>query len=131
MTDTIRVLGISGSLRQASWNTIALRAAQKLAPAGMVIEICEIRDLPFYDGDVEAAGMPASVAAFRAKVAAAAARVTAVTTTEEEVGRRLGPFVVYFILLYSICIIFWSRMTQFTRPLYVISQDYTIVLHLV
>ena len=71
MTDTIRVLGISGSLRQASWNTIALKAAQKLAPAGMVIEICEIRDLPFYDGDVEAAGMPASVAAFRAKVAAA------------------------------------------------------------
>ena len=77
MTDTIRVLGISGSLRQASWNTVALKAAQKLAPAGMTIEICEIRDIPFYDGDVEAAGMPASVAAFREKVRAADALLIA------------------------------------------------------
>ena len=77
MTDTIRVLGISGSLRQASWNSIALKAAQKLAPAGMTIEICEIRDIPFYDGDVEAAGMPASVAAFREKVRAADALLIA------------------------------------------------------
>ena len=77
MTDTIRVLGISGSLRHASWNTIALKAAQKLAPAGMTIEIAEIRDMPFYDGDVEAAGMPASVAAFRAKIQAADALLIA------------------------------------------------------
>jgi chromate reductase len=65
MTETLRVLGISGSLRKDSWNTLLLRAAQKLAPAGMAIEIASIRELPFYDGDVEAAGLPASVAAFR------------------------------------------------------------------
>ncbi len=77
MKDTIRVLGISGSLRQASWNTIALKAAQKLAPAGMAIEIAEIRDMPFYDGDVEAVGLPASVVAFREKVRTADALLIA------------------------------------------------------
>lgn len=77
MTDTIRVLGISGSLRKDSWNTLLLRAAQKLAPAGMTIEIASIRDLPFYDGDVEAAGMPASVAAFREQIRAADALLIA------------------------------------------------------
>ena len=77
MTDTIRVLGISGSLRKESWNTLLLRAAQKIAPAGMTIEIASIRDLPFYDGDVEAAGMPASVATFREQIRAADALLIA------------------------------------------------------
>jgi len=78
MTDTIRVLGISGSLRRASWNTIALRAAQKLAPEGMTIEIVEIRDMPFYDGDVETTtGIPASALEFREKIRAADALLIA------------------------------------------------------
>ena len=77
MTATLNVLGISGSLRRDSWNTLLLRAAQKLAPAGMSIEIASIRELPFYDGDVEAAGMPAEVAAFREKVRAADALLIA------------------------------------------------------
>ena len=78
MTETLRVLGISGSLRKASWNTIALRAAQKLAPAGMSIEIAEIRDIPFYDGDVESTtGIPAAAQAFREKIRAADALLIA------------------------------------------------------
>jgi len=78
MTDTIRVLGISGSLRKASWNTLLLRAAQKLAPPGMTIEITEIRDIPFYDGDVEATtGIPAEAVAFREKIRAADALLIA------------------------------------------------------
>ncbi len=77
MTKTLNVLGISGSLRKASWNTIALRAAQKLAPEGMNIEIAEIRDIPFYDGDVEAEGLPASVVALREKIHAADALLIA------------------------------------------------------
>jgi chromate reductase len=77
MTKTLNVLGISGSLRKASWNTIALRAAQKLAPEGMSIEIAEIRDIPFYDGDVEAEGFPASVVALREKIHAADALLLA------------------------------------------------------
>lgn len=77
MTETIRVLGISGSLRRDSWNTLLLRATQKLAPAGMTIEIASIREIPFYDGDVEAAGMPAAVTAFRDRIRAADALLIA------------------------------------------------------
>jgi chromate reductase len=71
MSDAIKVLAISGSLRKASFNRMALAAAAELAPEGMVVDPYEIRDLPFYDGDVEAAGMPAVVEAFREKIRAA------------------------------------------------------------
>ena len=52
----LRVLAISGSLRRASFNTGLLRAAQEVAPDGMEVTIFDIKDLPFYDGDIEAAG---------------------------------------------------------------------------
>jgi chromate reductase, NAD(P)H dehydrogenase (quinone) len=49
-TTTLNVLGIAGSLRRGSYNRMALRAAQKLAPAGMEIEAYEgLRDIPLYD----------------------------------------------------------------------------------
>ncbi len=67
----IRVLGISGSLRKGSYNTAALRAAQELAPEGMIIETAAIVDLPHYDDDLRAAGYPPEVARFRAQVASA------------------------------------------------------------
>ncbi|HYF54619.1 MAG TPA: NADPH-dependent FMN reductase [Salinarimonas sp.] len=68
---SIRVLGISGSLRKGSYNTAALRAAQELAPEGMTIETAVIGDLPHYDDDIRVAGYPPEVARFRAQVAAA------------------------------------------------------------
>lgn len=67
----MRVIGISGSLRQGSFNTAALRAAIALAPAGMQIEPAEIGDLPLYDDDVRVAGYPPEVARLRAQIAAA------------------------------------------------------------
>jgi chromate reductase len=67
----MKVIGISGSLRAASFNTFALKAAQKLAPAGMEIEIASIADIPLYNDDVRAAGDPASVTALKAKIKAA------------------------------------------------------------
>ena len=67
----IRVLGISGSLRKGSYNTAALRAAQELAPEGMIIETAAIADLPHYNDDLRAAGYPPEVARFRAQVASA------------------------------------------------------------
>jgi chromate reductase len=67
----MKVLGISGSLRKASFNTMALHAAIQLAPDDMVIEPCDIHHIPLYDGDVEAAGLPAAVVALRASIAAA------------------------------------------------------------
>ena len=52
----LRVLGISGSLRRASFNSGLLRAAQEVAPDGMEVSIFDIRDIPFYDGDLESEG---------------------------------------------------------------------------
>ncbi|MBC7434733.1 MAG: NAD(P)H-dependent oxidoreductase [Bdellovibrionales bacterium] len=67
----MNVIGISGSLRKGSMNTMALRAAQKLAPAGMSLTIADISQIPLYNDDVRAAGEPASVLALKAQIAAA------------------------------------------------------------
>jgi chromate reductase, NAD(P)H dehydrogenase (quinone) len=67
----MNVLGISGSLRKGSHNTMALRAAQKLAPAGMSIEIADISGIPMFNDDLRSAGDPPAVAEFKAKVRAA------------------------------------------------------------
>lgn len=47
-----------------------LRAAGARLPPGVTLEILDI-NLPLYDGDVENEGVPAKVAEFKAKVAAA------------------------------------------------------------
>ncbi len=67
----INVAGFAGSLRKASFNRALLRAAVELAPAGMTIEVLEIRGIPVYDADVEAEGDPAPVAEFKRAVDAA------------------------------------------------------------
>ena len=61
-----RIIAFAGSLRRGSFNSALLRAAQKLAPNGMEIELIEIGELPFYNADVEAQGDPPSVAAYKA-----------------------------------------------------------------
>jgi chromate reductase len=66
------VIGISGALRKGSFNTALLLAAIELAPAELRIELASIRDIPLYDGDVEAeSGVPAPVAALKDRIAAA------------------------------------------------------------
>jgi chromate reductase, NAD(P)H dehydrogenase (quinone) len=70
MTRTI--LGLSGSLRRASFNAGLLRAAAELAPEGVTVEIGSIRDVPLYDGDLEKAeGLPAAVQRLQAQLQAA------------------------------------------------------------
>ena len=64
----VRVLGISGSLRRASFNTGLLRAAQELAPEGMEISIHDIREIPFFNSDLEAEGDPGPVVALKKAV---------------------------------------------------------------
>jgi chromate reductase, NAD(P)H dehydrogenase (quinone) len=59
------VCGVAGSLRRGSFNKALLRAAVGLAPAGMTIRIHDIADIPAYNGDVEAAGPPGPVLAFK------------------------------------------------------------------
>jgi NAD(P)H-dependent FMN reductase len=58
-----RILGISGSLRNGSYNSALLRAAKELFPE--TIEIGNIRKIPMYNGDVEAAGVPEAVLALQ------------------------------------------------------------------
>jgi chromate reductase len=66
--DSVRVLGLAGSLRKGSYNRALLRVARELAPAGLAIEIYESIDLPLFDEDAEARGAPEPVAAFKAAV---------------------------------------------------------------
>jgi len=62
MSNIIRVLGISGSLRTKSCNTGLLRAASALLPEGMEIQFANLIDLPFFNADL--AERPAAVEAF-------------------------------------------------------------------
>jgi chromate reductase len=72
MTDaSIKVMGLSGSFRKGSFNTMLLHAAQELAPAGMSVEIYDYRDIPLYDDDIRTGpGYPPPVQKFRATIAA-------------------------------------------------------------
>ena len=74
---TVRVLGIAGSLRAASFNRGLLRAAADLVPTGMSIETFDLAPLALYSGDIEAGGLPKDVAELRAKIAAADALLIA------------------------------------------------------
>jgi NAD(P)H-dependent FMN reductase len=66
-----RIVGLSGSLRKASFNAALLRAAVEVAPATLTIDVGTIRGIPLYDADVEAQGIPPAVATLKEQVAAA------------------------------------------------------------
>lgn len=64
------IIGIAGSTRTASFNTALLRAAAELAPVDCRLEIASIKQVPLYDGDLEAgAGIPQPVAALKDRIA--------------------------------------------------------------
>jgi len=65
------VLSISGALRKGSYNAALLRAAVELAPPGLTLDVASIREIPLYDGDVEAQGIPEPVRALKDRLAAA------------------------------------------------------------
>lgn len=66
----MKILTITGSVRAASSNARALEAVSLLAPAGWVIRPARPLDgLPFFNPDVEQAGLPADAADWRAAIA--------------------------------------------------------------
>lgn len=68
---TIRILGISGSLRRKSYNVAALKVAATLLPPGATLETADISEIPIYNEDVKEKGFPAPVERFRSQIAAA------------------------------------------------------------
>jgi chromate reductase len=64
------ILGIPGSLRKESYNKAALRAAQKLVPAGATLEIFELDGIPPFNQDEERSPAP-RVVELKARVRAA------------------------------------------------------------
>jgi chromate reductase len=57
----ISVLGLSGSLREKSFNTALLRAAIALVPPGMTIATGSFAQFPLYNADIQAKGFPKPV----------------------------------------------------------------------
>lgn len=70
MTDKIKIIGFSGSLRKGSFNTAALAAAQQLCGDDAEIEIFDISDFPPFNQDREQ-DPPANVAKLKAAIRAA------------------------------------------------------------
>ena len=70
MSSEIRILGISGSLRQQSYNTAVLRSAVGLAPEGVAIETFELDGIPPFNQDEESSP-PAKVLELKRSVRAA------------------------------------------------------------
>jgi len=65
----MRIVAIAGSLRRQSLNRALLNIAAHRAPAGMSIEINDdLRSLPLFDEDLEAASEPEAVRRLREKV---------------------------------------------------------------
>jgi chromate reductase, NAD(P)H dehydrogenase (quinone) len=65
------VLGICGSLREKSYNMMALKVAGELMPPGMKLKVTAIGDLPLYNFDVQQKGFPAPVDRLRGEILAA------------------------------------------------------------
>jgi NAD(P)H-dependent FMN reductase len=79
---TTKILAVSGSLRAASYNTAALRAAALVAPPGVTVHVFGgLGALPLFNPDLDnaagATGPLAAVAAWRAALDAADAMLIA------------------------------------------------------
>lgn len=62
------IVGISGSLRAGSFNSMALRLAGMLLPDGARLDVMDWRSVPPFDADMLADGFPAEVMAVRERV---------------------------------------------------------------
>ena len=64
----LNIVGLCGSLRAASYNRMLLQLAESLMPASMKLQVAQWRDVPVFDADLLAKGMPAPVAGLREQV---------------------------------------------------------------
>ena len=61
MENMLKFVAISGSLRKGSYNTMALRAVQKLAPSSVTIQQLSIDGVPLYNFDLHSPQQPVIV----------------------------------------------------------------------
>ena len=76
MTETLRILGIAGSLRSASYSRALLDSIAAMLPASVAFEMLDIGAFPPYAEDLERTALPAVVSAGRAQVKACVSRVS-------------------------------------------------------
>src|SRR6476659_3374483 len=67
MSQTIRILGIAGSLRRESYNRAALKAATQLVPQDASLEVFELDGIPGFNQDEEK-NPPAKVVELKRRV---------------------------------------------------------------
>jgi len=68
----MRILGIAGSLRRASYNRALLEAARELCPATLRLDVFDLDDIPLYNADWDVDGLrPTPVDRIKSVVAAA------------------------------------------------------------
>ena len=65
---TLDIVGLCGSLRTGSINRMALKLAGACMPASMRLDVADWREVPIFDGDVFAQGLPPPVAALRERI---------------------------------------------------------------
>ena len=62
------IVALCGSLRAASFNRMLMNLAIECRPSTMAVEVLDRREVPVFDGDVLAAGLPPAVAAIRERI---------------------------------------------------------------
>jgi len=73
----MNILGISGSLRVASFNTLLVNAASALAEPPLTMRRFDLRDIPLYSEDLDSDDKPAAVVALQEATANADALLLA------------------------------------------------------
>ena len=67
----ISLIGLSGSLRAASWNTALLHASAKALPANVELAVADLQSIPLYNQDLEPDDFPAAVSELKDQVSRA------------------------------------------------------------
>lgn len=77
MNKVIKIVAISGSLRKASYNTAAIKAAMAVANSNCEIELLDISGIPLYDQELADSGSPEVVRHLAQKILVADAVIFA------------------------------------------------------
>ena len=76
VANKLKVLGFAGSLRTGSYNKALLRAAEKLLPENLILEIYDIDGIASFNQDNEQ-DMPVKIKEFKSKIRSADALLIA------------------------------------------------------